>query len=532
MLVHDIRKSLLAHLVSLLAVAVIAFPSGAAQASLPSGYTELEYFSISGNGADNNSSTPLKYWLDTGVVTKHDWTFEVAFAYDQLANSSYQSCLLWDGEIGFWNYTPTRNGHPLVSISSTYYEPSYVLQAGKKHVFKLYNGVLLIDGTFEMVFGGTTDYGRGLVLFGSYYGRGDTVPTSRGCDGKFYYARVFNGSLAEVMNLVPAQRDSDGVVGAYDTVAGRFLENAGSGGSFTAGPVKTDVSSEMTIVSVLRSGTRNAPAYSPVVMRGGAKLKAGRDYSFAVMTNDAGTAIMSVTGVGTYAGETAEARFQSVLDLKSGYVELEYLRSSLIQTDNMPYIDTGFVPDGNTRVDFSFTVHPHVSQAFSPFGKLTSDYKRKLQVIGLYGSNRRNQWEIDFGNGAQINATAEQPYGPGAHTFSLDGNVFKLDGYTYSFASETFEKDGITAYIFTEHIGNTVKYQTPMDLYWMKIWDDGDLVRNYIAVSNTATDAVGLYDTANDVFYGNANPTSAAFIGGPALLAPQPAQRHTIITLR
>lgn len=39
------------------------------------------------------------------------------------------------------------------------------------------------------------------------------------------------------------------------------------------------------------------------------------------------------------------------------------MRSSLIQTDNMPYIDTGFVPDGNTRVDFSFTVHPHVSLA-------------------------------------------------------------------------------------------------------------------------------------------------------------------------
>jgi hypothetical protein len=343
---------------------------------------------------------------------------------------------------------------------------------------------------------------------------------------------VFDGSFVEVMNLVPAQRDSDGIVGAYDTIAGRFLENAGSGGSFTAGPVKTDVSSEMTIVSVLRSGTRNAPAYSPVVMRGGTKLRVWRDYTFAVTTNDAGTAIMSVTGVGTYAGETAEAKFRSVLDSRSGYVELEYLRSSLIQTDNMPYIDTGFVPDSNTRVDFSFTVHPHVSQAFSPFGKLTSDYKRKLQVIGLYGSNRRNQWETDFGNGAQINTTAGQPYGFGTHTFSLDGNVFKLDGYTYSFASETFEKDGITAYIFTEHIGNTVKYPTPMDLYWMKIWDDGELVRNYIAVSNTATGSVGLYDTANEVFYGNANPSSATFIGGPALLEPQPAQRHTIITVR
>lgn len=208
------------------------------------------------------------------------------------------------------------------------------------------------------------------------------------------------------------------------------------------------------------------------------------------------------------------------------------IRSSLIQTDNMPYIDTGFVPNSNTRADFSFTAHPHVSDAFSPFGKLTSDYKKKFHVIGLYKSNKRSQWEIDFGNNGWAQTTEKEPLSTGTHTFSLNGNVFNLDGYTYSFASETFEKDGITAYIFTEHIGNTVKYPTPMDLYWMKIWDDGELVRNYIAVSNTATGAVGLYDTVNDVFYGNANPSSAAFIGGPALLAPQPAQRYTIITLR
>ena len=52
------------------------------------------------------------------------------------------------------------------------------------------------------------------------------------------------------------------------------------------------------------------------------------------------------------------------------------------------------------------------------------------------------------------------------------------------------------------------------------------------AVSNTATGAVGLYDTVNGAFNGNANPSSATFIGGPALLVPQPEQRHTIITLR
>ena len=327
--------------------------------------------------------------------------------------------------------------------------------------------------------------------------------------------------------------DSDGVVGAYDTVAGRFLVNAGSGGSFTAGPAKTDWPEGMTVVSVQKSGSRSEPVYSPLVRRGGAKLKAGQDYIFAVTTNDAGTATMSVTGIGTYAGETAEAKFQSVIDPASGYVELEHLRSSLVQANAMPYIDTGFVPDRNTRTDFAFTAHPHVSQAFSPFGKRTSDNKKKFQVIGLYGENARNKWETDYGKGAQKNFAAGAPYGPGRHLFSLDKNVFTLDGYTATYDEEAdFDKDGITAYIFAEHGGGEAIYPTPMDLYWMKIWDDGDLVRNYIAVSNTATGAVGLYDTVSSVFYGNANASSANFIAGPALLVPEPAENGFIIFVR
>ena len=522
----------------LLVAAAILCGAYAAQAALPSGYTELQYFSMSGNGAANNSTTPLKFWLDTGASIDHDSTLEIAFAYDKHADANLQSCIFWskmgDGmETAFWVYTPSRSYHALADVKNTYYELSYVLAEGEKHVFKLSNGVLYIDGSLWKVDRATGSFGSNPVLFGSYYNRSDTVPTSRGYDGKFYYARLLNGSFSEVMNLVPARRDSDGVVGAYDTVAGRFLENAGSGGSFTAGPAKADEQEGMAVVSVQKSGSRSEPVYSPVVRCGGAKLKAGQDYTFAVTTNDAGTATMSVTGIGTYAGETAEANFQVVVDPASGYVELEYLRSSLVQANVMPYIDTGFVPDRNTRVDFSFTAHPHVSQAFAPFGKSTSDHKNKFQVIGLYGSNARDTWETDYGKGDRKNLAAGAPYGPGRHLFSLDKNVFTLDGYTATYDEESdFVKDSITAYVFAEHHGDEAVYPTPMDLDWMKIWDNGELVRNYIAVSNTATGAVGLYDTVNSVFYGNANASSANFIAGPALLVPEPAESGFIIFVR
>ena len=47
---------------------------------------------------------------------------------------------------------------------------------------------------------------------------------------RIYYFRV-EGK----MNLIPAQRDSDGVLGMYDTVNNVFYTNDGNG-SFVAGP--------------------------------------------------------------------------------------------------------------------------------------------------------------------------------------------------------------------------------------------------------------------------------------------------------
>ena len=44
--------------------------------------------------------------------------------------------------------------------------------------------------------------------------------------------------------------------------------------------------------------------------------------------------------------------------------------------------------------------------------------------------------------------------------------------------------------------------------------------------------SIFLDDTVNSVFYGNANASSANFIGGPALLVPEPAENGFIIFVR
>ena len=306
---------------SLLVAAVILCGAYAARAALPSGYTELQYFSMSGNGAANNSSTPLKFWLDTGASIDRDSTLEIAFAYDKHADASLQSCLLWcekSASTAFWAYTPSRNGHALTCVKNEYLELSYSLAEGTKHVFKMSGGALIVDGDRYATHSGTGRLGDNLVLFGSYLSRSDTVPTSRGYDGKFYYAKVWDGSNVEVMNLVPARRDSDGVVGAYDTVAGRFLENAGSGGSFTAGPsVSSFVVPSLPDIAEARSPADLAAAIESALVVSNLvtseELAMVDDYSYTY-DFDGRVCNVTVTGLGDYAG-IEEHMFFSVGDI-------------------------------------------------------------------------------------------------------------------------------------------------------------------------------------------------------------------------
>jgi hypothetical protein len=54
--------------------------------------------------------------------------------------------------------------------------------------------------------------------------------------GRIYYAKTYDNNTL-VRNFVPAKRDSDDVLGMYDTVSGQFFTNAAtSGPDFTAGP--------------------------------------------------------------------------------------------------------------------------------------------------------------------------------------------------------------------------------------------------------------------------------------------------------
>ena len=95
------------------------------------------------------------------------------------------------------------------------------------------------------------DYGRGVTMNGVFSGFSSNLSYGIYNGKKFYlffadgsgvitHKRIYEAKIYLgddlIHNLIPARRNSDGVLGMFDTVSGRFFTNSGTG-SIVAGPV-------------------------------------------------------------------------------------------------------------------------------------------------------------------------------------------------------------------------------------------------------------------------------------------------------
>ena len=171
-----------------------------------------------------------------------------------------------------------------------------------------------------------------------------------------------------------------------------------------------------------------------------------------------------------------------------GYTRLKYIESNGTQ-----YIDTGFVPNQDTRMvlDVMFT-DLTVSNNFAGSRYTTSS---KAFTIGLYEEN----WRIGYGSSLP---NTYIPSGNKRHIADLNKNVFSVDGNViYSFAEETFSG---YASIYLGAIHARSEYWGFGRIYGCQIYDNDVLVRDYIPMANEQG-VCGLWDKVNDTFYPSAN---------------------------
>ena len=178
--------------------------------------------------------------------------------------------------------------------------------------------------------------------------------------------------------------------------------------------------------------------------------------------------------------------------LPKGYQEVEYIESSGTQ-----YIDTGYKPTSNNlRVvcDFEYTADHSAS---SVFGSESSGHYSIVPwgapdfYVGSSKQLLTQTTALNTKYALDVHANA------GTLTVSLNGTT---NSASYSGSILTTVNMGI----FCNIIAGVANQFCSMRLYAMSIYDNGELVRNFVPCYRNSDHAAGLYDLSNNVFYANA----------------------------
>lgn len=250
-------------------------------------------------------------------------------------------------------------------------------------------------------------------------------PDSRYINGKLYGCQIYDNGVF-VRNYIPVKL-SDGSVGLWDDVEGKFYGNAGSG-VFVAGPA-------------------------------------------------------------------------------SEIVELEYIQSSGTQ-----YIDTGFIPNQDTRVVAEMEYVSHTAATCALFGSGQAAHGEAFETFYLSGN-----YYFGFGS---ANYTAKANVTTGKKMLidlAKDRAVYDIGGTVLNLtptASQTFTGQ-YELLIHAMHRGGSKQYLSVSRTYSFQIYDNGLLVRDFIP-AKTIEGEVGLYDRVFHEFYRNAG--TGTFIAGPEMV--------------
>lgn len=206
--------------------------------------------------------------------------------------------------------------------------------------------------------------------------------------------------------------------------------------------------------------------------------------------------------------------------LPSGYTPLEYIESTGSQ-----YVDTEFKPNQDTRVVVTFQL-----------AKESSNYRAVLGVRDTVSDTAPSQfvfWNYPsevfrtdyFGSNKTIDGLTRLS----RMTLDKNKNVTTIDGQTITNAAASGQCTQ-NLYLFCVNEAGTAKYFSEQKLWHCSIYDNGNLVRNYLPCTNPSGE-VGLYDDVTGVFYGDA--AGVGFVAGPVAAQPEaPASLELIGTTR
>ena len=198
--------------------------------ALPTGYTQLEYIESTGTqcintGVTLTSDNVVYEWeaKDNSIINNHHST--TLFGSESGENPTFTG-LLYNGSGGRGAYTGSTWG------ANVGYVPDDDFNSWRFVINSDHTQYLVKDGVKKttVAWSGTLNKIKPIALFCNLY-RGQSY--AQYAKAVFKYFRIIdNGNV--VFYGIPARRNSDNVIGMYDTISDTFKTNIGSG-TFLAG---------------------------------------------------------------------------------------------------------------------------------------------------------------------------------------------------------------------------------------------------------------------------------------------------------
>lgn len=184
------------------------------------------------------------------------------------------------------------------------------------------------------------------------------------------------------------------------------------------------------------------------------------------------------------------------MSLPSGYKRLEYIQSSGTQ-----YIDTGFKPNQNTKIELD----------------VLSAEGTSSNIPYLFGAQDSNNyfvatWVLGYGSG--MVTTGINLYDGEFHVVKVENGALYKDGTVIAQGTASAFSISVPIFLFAVNSSRQSTGYGACKLRSCKIYDNGVLVRDFIPCKN-ASGVIGLWDDMNSVFYQNAG--SGTFTSGPEI---------------
>lgn len=164
---------------------------------------------------------------------------------------------------------------------------------------------------------------------------------------------------------------------------------------------------------------------------------------------------------------------EAMLNNKVVFSGKEYKKLKYIQNVGNSYIDTGYLTSDKTDYEIKFEVmgsRTGYQQYFA--GNRTEYYCPKI-----YQDSSSSTISIQTN---QNTISTTQYITPTIMTLKIDGSNAYINGNKVGSITRNTGKNGLSNYVFNSH-GET-NLSAYMRLYYLKIWENGILVREYIPV--------------------------------------------------